>query len=74
MTATGARPRRPRRTGVEALTLSERRVAGFAAAGMSNRDIAQALFVSPKTVDLHLSASYRKLTINSCNELAEALG
>ena len=53
--ATGARPRTTALGGVDALTASERRVAAFAAEGQSNRDIAQALFVTPKTVEVHLS-------------------
>ena len=60
--------------GVDALTASERRVAAFAAEGQSNRDIAQALFVTPKTVEVHLSNAYRKLGIRSRRELAGALG
>ena len=56
LAATGARPRSVRRTGVEALSPSERRVARLAAEGQTNRDIAQALFVTIKTVDVHLSA------------------
>ena len=71
--ATGARPRTAALGGVDALTASERRVAGFAAAGQSNRDIAQALFVTPKTVEVHLSSAYRKLGIRSRRELAGAL-
>ena len=72
--ATGARPRTTATGGVEALTASERRVAAFAAEGQSNRDIAQALFVTPKTVEVHLSNAYRKLGIRSRRELAGALG
>ncbi len=72
--ATGARPRTTATGGVEALTASERRVAGFAAEGQSNRDIAQALFVTPKTVEVHLSNAYRKLGIRSRRDLATALG
>ncbi|GEL19091.1 helix-turn-helix transcriptional regulator [Pseudonocardia asaccharolytica] len=67
--AAGARPRRPHRTGVEALSPSERRVARLAADGLSNREIAQALFVTAKTVEVHLSACYRKLGIASRGEL-----
>jgi DNA-binding NarL/FixJ family response regulator len=48
-------------------------VAGFAVNGHSNRDIAQALFVTPKTVEVHLSNAYRKLGIRSRRELAGAL-
>jgi DNA-binding CsgD family transcriptional regulator len=71
--ATGVRPRTTATGGVGALTASERRVAGFAAEGQSNRDIAQALFVTPKTVEVHLSNAYRKLGIRSRRELAGAL-
>jgi DNA-binding NarL/FixJ family response regulator len=71
--ATGARPRTTALGGVDALTASERRVAAFAAEGQSNRDIAQALFVTPKTVEVHLSNAYRKLGIRSRRELASAL-
>ena len=72
--ATGARPRRVALSGLEALTPSERRVAGMAAKELTNRDIAQALFVTPKTVEVHLSSVYRKLGIASRAQLADALG
>jgi DNA-binding CsgD family transcriptional regulator len=72
--AAGGRPRRPRVSGVEALTVSERRVAAMAAEGLSNPDIAQALFVTAKTVEAHLSSAYRKLDIRSRTQLAAALG
>jgi ATP/maltotriose-dependent transcriptional regulator MalT len=52
-------------TGTEELTPSERRVAELAAAGLSNRDIAGALFISPKTVETNLARVYRKLDIHS---------
>ncbi len=71
--AAGARPRTSALGGVDALTASERRVAAFAAEGQSNRDIAQALFVTPKTVEVHLSNAYRKLGIRSRRDLAGAL-
>jgi ATP/maltotriose-dependent transcriptional regulator MalT len=74
LAATGARPRRLLLSGVESLTASERRVAGFAAEGLSNKDIAQALFVTTKTVEVHLSNVYRKLGIGSRGELPQALG
>ncbi len=74
LVATGARPRRAMRRGLEALTPSERRVAGLAAGGRTNREIAQALFVTPKTVEVHLSHAYRKLGVNSRSQLAGALG
>jgi DNA-binding CsgD family transcriptional regulator len=72
--ATGARPRRMALSGLESLTPSERRVAELAAAGPTNREIAQALFVTPKTVEVHLSHVYRKLGISSRSQLAGALG
>jgi DNA-binding CsgD family transcriptional regulator len=70
--ATGARPRRIARSGVAALTPSEHRVARMAAAGQTNREIAQALFVTPKTVEMHLSHVYRKLEIQARSQLARA--
>jgi DNA-binding CsgD family transcriptional regulator len=69
----GARPRRLQFSGVESLTASERRVAEMAASGQSNREIAQALFVTVRTVENHLSRTYRKLDIGSREELPEAL-
>jgi DNA-binding NarL/FixJ family response regulator len=71
--AAGARPRGPALHGPQALTASERRVALLAAEGRSNREIAQTLYVTPKTVEVHLSATYRKLQIRSRRELAGAL-
>jgi DNA-binding CsgD family transcriptional regulator/RecA/RadA recombinase len=71
--ATGARPRRIALSGVESLTPSERRVAELAAEGPTNREIAQALFITAKTVEVHLSRVYRKLGISSRSQLAAAL-
>ena len=71
--ATGARPRRLVRTGIDSLTPSERRVAQMAADGQTNREIAQALFVTPKTIEMHLSKAYRKLDIQSRSQLARAM-
>jgi DNA-binding CsgD family transcriptional regulator len=71
--ATGGRPRRRRLTGVLSLTPTERRVADLAASGFRNREIAQTLFVSRKTVEMHLGSVYRKLGIHSREELGEAL-
>jgi DNA-binding CsgD family transcriptional regulator len=73
LTATGARPRKIVRAGVEALTASERRVARMAADGMTNKEIAQALFVTVRTVEAHLHHAYQKLEISSRSELAGAL-
>jgi DNA-binding CsgD family transcriptional regulator len=71
--ASGARPRRRAISGVEALTPSERRVADMAAGGLTNRDIAQALFLSVRTIENQLRQAYVKLGISSRRELAEAL-
>ena len=69
----GARPRRPSLSGVDALTTNERRVAALAAEGSSNREIAQTLYVSPKTVEKHLTAAYRKLGVGGREDLRRAL-
>jgi DNA-binding CsgD family transcriptional regulator len=74
LVASGAKPRRQALSGAESLTPSERRVATMAAEGLTNRDIAQSLFVTPKTVEVHLSSAYRKLGIGSRTQLAGALG
>jgi len=71
--ATGARPRKVLRTGLDALTASERRVAQLAAEGMSNKEIAQTLFVTIKTVEVHLSHVYRKLEVSSRAQLDKPL-
>ena len=51
------------------LTVSEQRVADLAASGMTNQDVAAALFISPKTVEANLARIYRKLGIHSRAEL-----
>lgn len=51
------------------LTVSERRIAELAASGLTNREISQAAFVSPKTVEANLARAYRKLGIRSRAEL-----
>jgi DNA-binding CsgD family transcriptional regulator len=73
LVATGARPRRVMRTGVASLTPSEMRAARMAAEGMENREIAQRLFLSVKTVETHLGHVYGKLGISSRRALPEAL-
>jgi DNA-binding CsgD family transcriptional regulator len=70
---TGARPRRAILTGVEALTPGELRIARLAAAGLPNKDIAQRLFLTVKTVEMTLGRAYRKLDIQSRRELPAAL-
>ncbi|HEX8120060.1 MAG TPA: AAA family ATPase [Solirubrobacteraceae bacterium] len=73
LAAAGARPRRARAWGPEALTARERRVAELAAEGMTNREIAQAQFVTLKTIESQLASVYRKLGIRSRGELAQSL-
>ena len=73
LVTTGARPRRVALTGPEALTAAEHRTARMAADGLGNREIAQALFVSTKTVETQLSRAYEKLGIRSRSELPAAL-
>ena len=71
--ATGARPRRPWRTGVEALTPRELRVAQLAAEGRSNREIAAELYVTLKAIEGHLARAYAKLGIEGRAQLPHAL-
>jgi DNA-binding CsgD family transcriptional regulator len=71
--AAGARPRHRPRTGVQALTASERQTAELAAAGRTTRQIAASLFLSPKTVEGHLTSAFRKLRISSRAELSSRL-
>jgi DNA-binding NarL/FixJ family response regulator len=71
--AAGAKPRRARLTGRDALTASERRVAELAAQGMTNREIAQALFVTTRTVEGHLTRTFQKLDIRSREDLPGVL-
>jgi DNA-binding CsgD family transcriptional regulator len=73
LVASGARPRRSY-VERDSLTPSEQRVAEMAASGMSNREIAQALFVTEKTVETHLGRAYLKLGVRSRRQLPEALG
>jgi DNA-binding CsgD family transcriptional regulator len=73
LAATGAHPRTVLLSGVDALTASERRVAHMAAEDSSNKEIAQALFVTVKTVEQHLGRAYRKLDISSRRQLSAAL-
>ena len=59
----------PRRRAADELTATERRVAELAAAGITNREIARAVFMSDKTVEAHIARVYRKLGIHSRAEL-----
>lgn len=70
---TGLRPRRELISGPESLTPSERQIAEMAAAGKRNREIAQELFLTLRTVETHLTHTYAKLEIGSRRELASAL-
>jgi DNA-binding CsgD family transcriptional regulator len=71
--AAGGRPRRERFRGADALTASELRVARMAVNGMTNRQIAQALFVTIRTVTTHLGHTYQKLDITGRDQLAVEL-
>ncbi|MFI8829252.1 ATP-binding protein [Streptomyces sp. NPDC053431] len=70
--AAGIKPRRSAVTGLEALTPSERRIAELAAQGRGNRDIAQQLFITTKTVEAHLSNVYRKLGTKGRAQLSDS--
>jgi DNA-binding CsgD family transcriptional regulator len=71
--ATGARPRRVVLTGLDSLTASERRIAELARQGLTNREIAQTLFITARTVEGHLTSVFRKLGVDSREELPAAL-
>lgn len=73
LVATGARPRRASTAGPAALTATELRVARLAGEGLSNREVAEQLYVTVKTVEMHLSSAYRKLGIASRAQLAATL-
>jgi DNA-binding CsgD family transcriptional regulator len=69
----GTRVQRAALRGADALSPSERRVVGLAVEGLTNRQIAEALFVTRKAVEWHLGNAYRKLDVRSRHELAAAL-
>jgi DNA-binding CsgD family transcriptional regulator len=73
LAAIGIRPRTTGRSGTQSLTPSERRVAELAAAGQTNREIAQTLFVTEKTVETHLGRAFRKLNVSSRRQLPDVL-
>jgi DNA-binding NarL/FixJ family response regulator len=70
----GARPRRTALSGVAALTPSEHRVAALAADGHTNREIAERLYVTQRTVETHLTHAFQKLDITSRAELGAVIG
>jgi DNA-binding CsgD family transcriptional regulator len=71
--AIGVRPRTTDRSGTDSLTPSERRVVELAADGGTNRQIAQTLFVTEKTVETHLGHAFRKLDVSSRRQLPDVL-
>ena len=71
--ATGARPRRSVLTGLDSLTASERRIAELARRGLTNREIAQTLFITTRTVEGHLTSVFRKLRVDSRDQLPAVL-
>jgi len=73
LNAAGARPRRSALSGPGSLTPSEHRVAELAARGQGNREIAERLYVTQRTVETHLTHAFRKLSIGSRAELATVL-
>lgn len=73
LAASGAHIRRKDPARRDQLTPSERRIAIMAADGDTNREVAQSLFLTVKTVEMHLSNAYRKLGVRSRRDLPEAL-
>ena len=73
LTAAGGRPRRSAVTGVESLTPTELRVAELGAEGLSNRQIAELIFVSRNTIAWHLRNIYRKLQVESREQISRSL-
>ena len=71
--ATGEHVRNRARQPVDELTSQESQIAGLAAEGYTNRQIAEHLFISPKTVEYHLKKAYRKLGVTSRTQLARRL-
>ena len=73
LAVTGVRVPRREHGGADSLTPSERRICDMAAQGLTNPQIAQGLFVTVKTVEMHLGHAYRKLDISSRAQLTTAL-
>lgn len=70
----GGRPRRLRTTGVSSLTPAELRVARMAAEGLTNREMAEQLFVTVKAIERHVSSIYAKLEVTSRPDLITRFG
>jgi DNA-binding CsgD family transcriptional regulator len=73
LAAIGIRRRTTEHAGAGSLTPSEQRVVELAATGGTNREIAQSLFVTEKTVETHLGRAFRKLDISSRRQLPDVL-
>lgn len=73
LASAGARPRRGAETGLDALTPAEYRTALLAAEGLTNREIADRFYVTRRTVELHLSRVYRKLSVSGRSDLPAAV-
>jgi DNA-binding NarL/FixJ family response regulator len=73
LVATGAKARKRTIETRDDLTAQERQIAGLARDGLSSREIAARLFLSPRTVERHLRKVFNKLGIHSRRELAKAL-
>ncbi|CAM5395260.1 hypothetical protein SALBM135S_01063 [Streptomyces alboniger] len=71
--AAGGRMREITTSALDMLTGTERTVAGLVASGAGNREVAQSLFVTVRTVELHLTSVYRKLGLTRRADLTEAL-
>jgi DNA-binding CsgD family transcriptional regulator len=71
LTAVGLRPRTGGVPGIPGLTAQELRVARLVAAGLSNREAAAQLYLSPKTVEYHLTHAFTKLGVRSRHQLTE---
>ena len=71
--ATGETARKLTPAARDELTAQERHVAQLASTGLSNREIGAQLFLSPRTVEYHLSKVFPKLGVNSRRELVGAL-
>jgi DNA-binding CsgD family transcriptional regulator len=71
--ATGERSRKRRVDAATDLTVREAQIAGLAAEGLTNREIASRLFISPSTVEYHMNKVFVKLGVSRRSGLAKAL-